>query len=290
MTRLPTKLLFFDLPTQIHLPTSPNTWKVRLVLNFKQLSYTTHWTPTSCATQTAVDFGIPPSGTHPDGRPHYTLPALIDYTPEIPVKLSDSTRIIDYLERTYPTPDVPVDDEDAYPYPRSLFPAGSRALHALVERHILAAIRPPLYDLFTVALWRTKLSLDQGSYIERKTRAKGVRTLEELQINDAAGREVAWGRLREGFRVLAQIAEIGETYAHARGEKAAPASTIPVFQSPHVTYADLALCSLLVMGKLVSPDEFWPRLKEWDGGRWEQLHDEVFSRWGYVHEKMEVSL
>ncbi|KAA1472646.1 hypothetical protein DENSPDRAFT_838977 [Dentipellis sp. KUC8613] len=303
LSRQPTKITFFDLPTQVGIPTSPNTWKLRFALNFKRLTYTTHWTPTSLATEICQAHGIPPSGTHADGSPHYTVPALVDFTPQrddprvAPVCLSDSTRIIEYLERTYPDPtasDSPSkasnEDEDDYPHPRVLFPAHSRALHAFVEHHVQNVLKPPLYNLFTLSLYATKLPRDQVDYAARRTRAKGVGSVEELQVSGAAAREAEWAKLRDAFKVLADAqCEAERYYSQAEGAAAWKTSAgIPVFQPPGVTYADLAVCAVLMMLRNISPGEAWPVVREWDDGRWARLLGEVERRWGRVEGEMKT--
>ncbi|KAI0322128.1 hypothetical protein OF83DRAFT_1095380 [Amylostereum chailletii] len=262
MAKIPTQLTFFDIPTQASIPTSPNTWKLRLALNYKRLDYTTHWTPTSLAETTCIAHGIPPSSTRADGTPHYTLPALIDHTVSPPVRLSDSTRIIDYLERTYPTP----------------------------GHHIQHRLKPPFYDLFTLALYDSKLPVDQKDYVKRKTREKSVGTLQELQVNDPEGRAAAWRRFREAFRLLAQVAEEGEAYYRAlpdgspKKEEGNVSDDIPLFHPPAVTYSDLALGALLIELHEISPEDGWKEVSTWDGGRWARLREGLQSRWGYVEE------
>lgn len=52
------------------------------------------------------ELGIPHTALHPDGKPHFTLPALIDVKDDTAstVVIADSQPIIEYLDRTYPSP------------------------------------------------------------------------------------------------------------------------------------------------------------------------------------------
>lgn len=205
------------------------------------------------------------------------------------MRLSDSTRIIEYLEKAYPEASLPAPGAgDDYPHSRELFPARSRALHALVEHHVQNVLKPPLYDLFTLALYDTKLPIDQVDYAIRRPRSRGLGRLEDLQVHGEAERERVWAKLRTAFEVLAQVAEDGENfYARERRDEAErSANEIPVFQSPGVTYADLAVTAVLMMIRNISRDEAWKRVKEWDGGRWERLLTEMERRWGTIDEKM----
>ncbi|KAG2110512.1 uncharacterized protein F5147DRAFT_772291 [Suillus discolor] len=121
-----TKIIFLDILTVLPVPTSPNTWKVRLTLNYKELTYRTKWVETTDIESVCKSLGIPPTSMLPDGTPKYTLPALIDNTFTPPAVLSDSNPIIEYLERTYPDPDSS----------RAVCPPASCALHAIFEYHV----------------------------------------------------------------------------------------------------------------------------------------------------------
>jgi len=153
-------IVFLDIPTAIHGPTSPNTGahrrfacfhvtdslmpKGRLALNYKKLPYTTEWVPTADIKSTCIKYGIPPSGTKPNGEPHYTLPALIDHTnPDYPVILSDSIPIIEYLEKTYPSPPE-----------RRLFPDGTTPLQLLFTEFVLSKILSFVPSLAIMAFYR----------------------------------------------------------------------------------------------------------------------------------------
>ncbi|TFY75750.1 hypothetical protein EWM64_g8263 [Hericium alpestre] len=260
-----------------------------MVLNFKRLSYTTHWTPTSLATEVLQQHNVPPSGKHPDGRPHYTLPALIDHTPQDTnpsaqsVRLSDSTRIIEYLERAYPEASLPAPDAgDDYPFSRELYPANSRALHAFVENHIQNVMKPPIYNLYTVALYKSKLPHDQVDYAARKLGAPGVTSIEDLEVNGTEARAKEWEKLRNAFRVLEDVQKEAEAYysqAQNPGIPSRDGTGVPVFQPPGLTYSDFAVAAVLMMIRNLSPDEAWPKVRVWDSGRWGRLFQEVERRW-----------
>lgn len=40
-----------------------------------------------------------------------------------------------------------------------------------------------------------------------------------------------------------------------------------------VTYADFAICSVLIWIEQVSPHDGWARVRQWNGGRWSRLWD-----------------
>lgn len=90
-----------------------------MVLNLKMLRFRNQWVPTTQVEATCKALGVRPTGKKPDGSAHYTLPVVIDRTDTTHITaLSDSTPIIEYLERTYPpsNPDI------------ALFPPGTREM------------------------------------------------------------------------------------------------------------------------------------------------------------------
>ncbi|KAG1743046.1 hypothetical protein EDB19DRAFT_1927488 [Suillus lakei] len=165
------KIIFLDIRTVLPVPTSPNTWKVRLTLNYKELAYGTKWVETADIESVCKSLGIPPTSMLPDGTPKYTLPALIDNTFAPPAFLSDSTPIIEYLERTYPDPDSS----------RALCPPPSRALHALFEYHVAHSITAQLLP---------------------------VMKLEDIELR-GKDREEHWKKIEGAFDLLATFMQSG---------------------------------------------------------------------------------
>ena len=48
-----------------------------------------------------------------------------------------------------------------------------------------------------------------------------------------------------------------------------------------ITYADFALCSVLIWIEQVAPHDGWARVRQWNGGRWSRL-------WERCREYMDV--
>jgi glutathione S-transferase len=44
-----------------------------------------------------------------------------------------------------------------------------------------------------------------------------------------------------------------------------------VAQGHHLSYADFALCSLLLWIEQMAPQDGWVRIRAWNGGRWARL-------------------
>jgi len=99
-------ITFFDVPSKVQDKAwSPTNWKIRYVLNYKQLPYKTQWIEYPDIELFCKNKGIAPTGTKTDGSPFYTLPAIHDDTTG--VFLADSVPIAQYLDETYPyTPAV----------------------------------------------------------------------------------------------------------------------------------------------------------------------------------------
>jgi len=100
------KITFYDISSLLGLKTwSPNTWKPRLVLNYKQIPYKTVWVALSDVEDAVKKIGGKPTDVKPNkggGVPMYTLPAILDESGDTPVVVTDSTAIIEYLDAKYP--------------------------------------------------------------------------------------------------------------------------------------------------------------------------------------------
>ena len=264
-------IVFLDIPTAIQGPTSPNTWKVRcapkicllhvidslmhkrrLALNYKKIPYTTEWVPTADIKSTCIKYGIPPSGTRPNGEPHYTLPALIDHTnPDYPVILSDSIPIIEYLEKTYPSPPE-----------RRLLPDGTTPLQLLFTEFVLPKILSFVPSLAIMAFYRSKTPRDQADFRSRTEAAYGKK-LEEIE-KQGPEREAAYKESEELFGKLVTAWRKNENHPFIMGERP--------------TLADLAVAAILIFFKLISPNELWVRVSGWDDAFWLRYLN-AFSDW-----------
>ncbi|EGN94394.1 hypothetical protein SERLA73DRAFT_188256 [Serpula lacrymans var. lacrymans S7.3] len=238
-----TKITFFDIPTTLpgSFPTSPNTWKVRLVLNYKSLAYETRWVETVDIESICRSLGIPPTTKKLNGDPKYTLPALIDHTPSPPVILSDSTPIIEYLEKAYPNPDPS----------RAIIPPNYGALFAAFEHHVASTIMADIYPLVIMSMYSTKGPRGQVHFRKRLEGIYG-KPLEEIEAKGEA-REVLWRKIEDVFNFFAGcIEKNGGEY----------------FMGDTITLADFKLCGLLIMSRYASPNDAWVKIGSWSDGRW----------------------
>lgn len=94
-------IILFDIPSPWPSKAwSPNTWKVRYLLNLKQLAYRTEWVEYPDIAEHCKQIGATHTSTMDDGSPYYTLPIIKDLsTGKV---ISESFSITKYLEETYP--------------------------------------------------------------------------------------------------------------------------------------------------------------------------------------------
>ncbi|TFY64395.1 hypothetical protein EVG20_g5963 [Dentipellis fragilis] len=98
MTQQP--LILYDIPSSLpDKAWSPNPWKARLVLNAKGIPYQTVWVEYPNIAGLCKRIGAEHTEMRPNG-PHYTLPVVQD--PNTGAIVSDSFKIAQYLDKTYP--------------------------------------------------------------------------------------------------------------------------------------------------------------------------------------------
>jgi glutathione S-transferase len=178
-----------------------------------------------------------------DGTPKYTLPALIDNTFAPPAFLSDSTPIIEYLERTYPDPDSS----------RALCPPTSRALHALFEYHVAHSITAQLLPVMVMHMYDKKTPRDRVHFRERTEAAFGKK-LEDIELRGKE-REEHWKKIEGAFDLL-------ETVMRTRSGPG------ELFTGSNLSLADCTLGGLLLALRYDSPDEAWMKVSSWSNGKW----------------------
>lgn len=76
-------------------------------------------------------------------------------------------------------------------------------------------------------------------------------------------REQAWSAVKEKFDFLALVLDKN---AGADGDGT-------VAMGRELSYADFAMCSVLVWVERMSPHDGWVRMRQWGGGRWVRLWD-----------------
>ncbi|KIJ62248.1 hypothetical protein HYDPIDRAFT_30514 [Hydnomerulius pinastri MD-312] len=245
MHKIRTAITFFDIQTTIPgpVPTSPNTWRVRLILNYKNLAYETCWVEAADIETVCKSRGIPPSSTKPDGTPKYTLPAIIDCQPSGTVCVSESVLITEYLEKTYP-------DDDAT---RAIIPPGKKSLLLSFEHKIALTITSQLWPLIALDMYSKKTPRDKRHFRQRMEAAFG-KPLEEIPLVGEERQEL-WRKVECAFDAAAK--------GLGRDDRQDPMSP-----GNHPSFVDFTLCGLLLMFFHIAPDEAWPKICGWNGGFW----------------------
>ncbi|THH30526.1 hypothetical protein EUX98_g3656 [Antrodiella citrinella] len=215
---------------------SPSTWIIRFALNYKGLNYRTEWIEFPDVEAVCKNIGAAPTGTKPDGvTPRYTVPVL--YDPSTQTVISDSSKIADYLEKTYP--DRP-----------TLVPAGTRGLQAAFRAAVMSAIDIPLYML-CILPGGLNLSPRAFAYYRTTREAMVGKKLEEITPE---GEESAkrWRELEAGLTKVA-------TWFVANGDTPFIGGDVPCF-------GDVLLAARLAWPRAVWGEESdaWKRLSDFD--------------------------
>jgi len=213
----------------------------RFILNYKRLRYQTVWLEFQDVERELRKIGAPQSAVR-DGRPVYTLPVILDpsrHPQHPPHILSNANTIAEYLESTYPA--------------RPVFPEGSRAMQTLFVHFIQEVFSKPLLPIMVPA---SHLQLPDRMQAHLRGPYGPVQTLVGPQ------REQAWMAVKEQFDFLAMIMD----------KNCGDGDGI-VSMGHDVTYADFALCAVLIWIERMSAHDVWARVRTWNGGRWNRLWD-----------------
>ena len=229
-----TKITFYDLicshPEKRS--TSPFTSKLRYILNYKQLNYTTQWLQLGEIEPLFKNLGMQHTAIMEDGSLKYTVPAIIDETDtsKAPVLISDSYEIAKYLEQTYPDPE------------RAVFPAfplntGAQqiapAMHALVEKHFYTTIYPVLRGFVMWGIWKAQTDGSRDVWLSRV--GGDVANIPRVPATGSKERADAMKKLQDVFKGLGDV--IGQNTEGIW------------FMGSKPTYADFVLLATLMLLK-----------------------------------------
>ncbi|KAF8635275.1 hypothetical protein AX15_000497 [Amanita polypyramis BW_CC] len=237
-------ILLYDLKGSTSQSWAPNIWRVRFTLNYKRLAYKTIFLDFHEVEAQLLAIGAPPTAFRNDRTPVYTLPVLVDATmnPRAPTILSNPNQIAEYLEVTYPA--------------RPVFPDGSRAMQILFVHYIQDVFIKPLLPIM-VPLSHPQFRNAPNEYGGCTPRSSpGGATLSGPQWDNA------WHQVRAQFDFLATILD-----------KNSADSESTVAQGRELTYADFAVCSVLIWIKRTAARDGWAQVRTWGGGRWARLYD-----------------
>ena len=224
-----------------------------MILNYKSLAFQERWVLTTEIEATCKALGIGPTGRKSDGSAHYTLPALIDRTnPARHIALSDSTPIIEYLERTYPAASVD----------NALFPLGTREAQIQFNQVDVMRILRVVPEVAITAHLASKLEADR-EMLRKKFEGLYGKPFCQIEKTGAA-REALWANLEQQFKRLGYMID-----QNRNGE---------FFMGERPRFMDFALCGAMMFIRCLSPHDGWVRICTWDRGRWERYFD-AFSQY-----------
>ncbi|KAF5341388.1 hypothetical protein D9758_012299 [Tetrapyrgos nigripes] len=244
-------------------PWLPSIWRIRFVLNYKRLQYQTIWIEFPDVESRLKSIGAPPTHIGPNGQPIYSLPILIDPTRDLagtgsnrPIIISSANSISEYLEIAYPS--------------RPIFPAGSRALQTLFVHYIQEVFAKPLLPIL-VPLSHQQLSQRSQTHFrghpslsEGYTQAPRYPYHSNQPLPPGPRRDQAWLIAKEQFDFLDIILQ-----KNAGGRDELEDSVVAM--GHELTYADFALCAVLMWIRQIAPSDGWERVRHWNEGRWERL-------------------
>ncbi|ETW75149.1 hypothetical protein HETIRDRAFT_437012 [Heterobasidion irregulare TC 32-1] len=240
----PPSITLYDVPSAMPEPWAPNIWRIRFILNYKRLPYRTVWIEFHDVERTLRSINAPPTGQHRDGRPIYSLPVIVDPSRSPgyqPIVLSQANAIAEYLEATYPA--------------RPVFPDGSRALQIAFVHFLNDIVLKPLL-LIMVPLSHFRLPERSQAHFHA-----GSQPPMPGHLTPGPQREQAWLAVKEKFDFLAVILD----------KNRAPDGDGIVAMGRELSYADFAMCSVLIWVERVAPHDGWARMRQWGGGRWARL-------------------
>ncbi|KAH6905067.1 hypothetical protein BKA70DRAFT_1506064 [Coprinopsis sp. MPI-PUGE-AT-0042] len=131
---------------------------------------------------------------------------------------------------------------------RPVFPEGSRAVQSLFVHYVQEVFSKPLLALM--------VPLSHQHLPGHPPPPHGTHALSGPQ------QELAWKAVKEQFDFLAAI--LDKNVGDQRGDGV-------VVMGRDLSYADFALCSVLVWIERVAGRETWRMVREWNGGRWRRL-------------------
>lgn len=165
-------------------------------------------------------------------------PTRDPYHPRI---ISNANTIAEYLETTYPA--------------RPVFPEGSRALQNLfvhfVQEYLSKPLLPILVPLSHNALPDVTQDYFRGGHPPH-------------HMLSGPQREQAWHAVKEQFDFLAMILDKNRGDGEGDGV---------VAMGRDVSYADFALCSVLIWIERMAAHDGWARVRHWNNGRWYRLYE-----------------
>ncbi|KAJ7459678.1 hypothetical protein FB451DRAFT_555614 [Mycena latifolia] len=224
-----------------------------MCLNFKGLPYKTTWVEYPDIADVCKAIGAEPTMNR-RGSPSYTLPVIHD--PNTGTVVSDSARIADYLDATYP--DTP-----------TVVPAGTRTLQRAFRAALDRATGP--VDPYIIPAVARILRPRSEEHFVRTREAIFKKQLTEMEPTGEA-HDAAWKELEAGY---------GKISGWMQEEDPAP-----FVMGNTVSFADFVVAGELqwCMKAFGEDSDKWKDMLTWHGGRWAKLLADLKKYEGPVEE------
>ncbi|QKX63528.1 uncharacterized protein TRUGW13939_10699 [Talaromyces rugulosus] len=271
------RITFYDIsmrpPTEVHC-CSPNPWKTRYALNFKDVSYSTSWVPLPSISKVRRGLDLPATRKFADGSDFYTLPIISD--PSTNSIVGDSFDIAVYLQQTYPNSgagnllppqklDYTFSQNQALAVPLSNRTAAGFEEYAQFNINVDAAFTTH------VLLMVQNLPFDPATAEQSKTeslRRAGLTNWADLDIHGAAREQL----LNSFQDALAELAKLYEKDPSG-----------PFVLGTQPSYADCIVGGWLRMSSVCLPASEWEQLRGWHDGVFGRLHDTLQEEFGQMN-------
>ncbi|KAG6826521.1 hypothetical protein H0H92_015493 [Tricholoma furcatifolium] len=241
-----TPLVLYDIITaKGHECWSPNVWRVRLALNYKQIPYRTEWVEYPDIGKVGREIGAKPTTPVPDGSGTllWTCPMILDPNhldaEGKATAVSESSIIIKYLDDTYPEIKVIPDGTEAM----------QQAWFSLIVENVHSRIK------FVAVPRCPDILSPRGREYFITTREKWWGPLDKM----CPDRETAWKAVQEGLDNVAQALDANGGKENLRVVPGKP------------TYADFVLVAPLLWARSTVTEEEFETLKSWNDGRWGKI-------------------
>ncbi|KAF9183581.1 hypothetical protein BGZ49_004562 [Haplosporangium sp. Z 27] len=260
-------MIFYDIAMRQPIASnvcSPNPWKARLALNFKNIDYSTTWVHLPDIAQVRRDLGVDACRNFGDGTKFYTLPILVD--PNTNSKIGDSFDIAVYLQTKYPN----LGSGNLFP-PQKLDFVFDNGLELLIP---LSEQRKGEYDEYArfntyvdaaftahASLMAYNLPFDpvaaEASRAEFVRRA-GVKSWDDFEVK-GENRE----KQKQSLRLM--LGDLGKLFSrHTSG---------PFLLGEQASYADLIVGGWLHMMSVTLSKDEWEEVRSWHEGIFGRLYD-----------------
>ncbi|KAJ7644271.1 hypothetical protein FB45DRAFT_897413 [Roridomyces roridus] len=235
-------ILFYDIPSNTG-PWSPNTWIIRYALNLKGLAYRTIWVEYPDIPEKCMAIGAEPSMMRKDGSPYYSLPVIQD--PNTGAIISESLRICEYLDATYP------ETYKLVPPGTYTLQKGYRAGYDTATDGSIPFIMP--------AIARILRPRSAEHFVRTREVSFGKKLTEMTPTGEE--REVAWNKFKMGFERVVKWMKEGEPY----------------IMGDRIMYPDLMIAGEMqwFIAGFGRDSEEWKDIETWQGGRWGKLVDDL---------------